>query len=814
MFNSDASQIMLGRNGSPPRQRPRLSPTPFLWKRFIEPSVPLCPLVVKENVDVDKLGMLLTYYRDDPDIHKNLRSLETMERWYQDNNGSPSVVYKQHDYSRFAGSDYRGVMLVGRSYTGGGQASMQQCTKRVVRTLFKRTHYDIDIQASYVSMLASAFRHLDIPFFKAFSTNPRPIYEVFNRDHGLSRSNTKKMINAIISAHPHVPHDYGQGTLDNTDLLRDLAQDDYVDSLKNELQKISAEYKVIYPAAYKMWENKAIQERKSPEGLAMIFLAMDMEQAIMRSVITHFYPSDVICDILWKFDGVYLPVDRVGEQTPHEICVCLSALTKQLYDIDATFSCKMIIEDCFAEVRPEGYDEDRQYRQWKIKYEKEVVMLIHPQKMAIRMGRNNWQLLGPKEEYNHWRRARNVPDDMHKKWWNDYNKKAKAGIACIPPPAECSPDILNIWEGLDGDSWDLPDRHIDISRWMKHVDILTGNQFGGASESASYVHNYIGHLIQYPGKKTQVHIHIRSAPGVGKDVFGTALQAMIGDQLVCRATKLSDICDKNTNLQVGKILVILSEIGFTDALPCMDEFKDFIVKNTIISRQKYVKDFQTANYSNYLSFSNSFSAFPLDPNCRRTFVCDANNGLAADPDYFQGENGLIAWINDKDNLKAIFAHYKTLDISDFVPTVFPKSRAFKEMVQSTNSGIIDGFMKQAIEEFKDMATADHTGRYIKLLPGDILKLSATTFVDHWMTYCLHHKVKNHENRSSMIQFLTKLVSELNARMEKYVSHPEIQAISKCKSHGSRLYRVDLTAFQRYFDATSNDNDSDWKVIDD
>lgn len=810
MIDSDASQIMLSRNGSPVRQRPRLTPTPFIWKRFLEPTEPYQPLTVKEDIDIDKLDMILTYYPDDPDVHKNMAALRSIEKWYQDHDGVPKAVYKQNDYSRFAGDDYCGAKMIGRTYMNGYQSTLQQCPKRVARTLFRRTHYDLDIQSSYPSMIASAFRHLDIPFFKALCANPQPIYDVFMTEYGMSRSNTKKMINAIISSHPHVPKDYGQGNLHNADLFRCLDQDEYVDSLKHELGKISKEYQMMYPAAYRLWENKARLESKSADGLAMCFLAMDMEHSIMRSVIKHFYPTEDIHGLLWKFDGIYIPIDQVGEKHPYDICTELSTLVKQQHDIDVTFTCKIISEDCFADVRPEGSDRDRPYRQWKNKYEQDVTMLTHPQKMAIRMGRNNWQLLGPKEEYNHWRMAKNVPEEFHKRWLADANKKVKNGMACIPPPAICDPDILNIWEGLDGDTWDVPDHHIDIGRWMKHVDILTGNQFGDAPESAAYVHHYIAHLLQHPGKKTQVHIHIRSAPGVGKDVFGTAIQTMMGNQLVCRATKLSDICGKNTSFQVGKILVIVSEIGFSDAQPCMDEFKDFIVKDTIVSRQKYVKDYQTASFSNYISFSNSFSAFPLDPNCRRTFVCDANNGLAADSGYFQGEHGLLKWITDKENLKAIFAHYKTMDISDFNPTDFPKSKAFKAMVQSTSTSIIDGFMKQAIEDFKVMEAADRAGRHLKLIPGDILRVSASLFVDHWMTYCLNLKVKNAESKSSMVQFLTKLVAEFNSRMEKYASNPKVAVISKFVSHGTRYYKLDLVGFQKYFDATSNDNDNDWE----
>lgn len=784
---------------SPTRSRMRMTPTPWTRLNSVTPEWPVLKVIEKPSLAI--LRMMLDMNRDDPTVASSATRMEQYENFMKNADGSMEVSYRQNDYSIDATTDYCGVKKIGRAYTN---SALQRFPAKVVNTLFKRTHVEIDITSSYSSMLSQAFRHLSLPALTSYVEDSDSIYQGFNRDLGMSRDQVKKMINAMICSYPDVPGDYGLG-FGNVDLLRDVVDHPFVYAMKKDLEKMGQDLQQSYPGFYDLCvKHGESNGNKRAEGLGFCFLASDMEHSVMRIVIENYYPVGPIEDLVWRFDGILLPESLIGNRSWEEESSSISNMIMDKIGIRTSFRIKSLQENSLGiSISPSELMDTSGYGKWKKEFEKRWLILENPSCYLLKLsGRNNY-MMNNDQGFKH-NTGGNSPVFI-KQWKDDPNRRKFEARTFMPPPMICPPNMFNTYNGIEADF--IPENvvHVNIDIWLRHLDILVGNLYQDQCANSDYVHKWIAHVLQKPGEKTRTMIHIRSTPGVGKDVAGTILERMIGSSLVHRAGVLSDICGKSSVHQEGKILVIVSELSYSDSSPLMEKLKDIITSPSLKVNAKYIAEYSTVSCVNLITFSNSFGAMPVSADDRRMVVFTANGAHANKSAYF---GPLLEFMKDQANIRALRDYYMGLDISGFDPVEHrPITEGYKEMVQNSTTNPMIGFFKKAIPIWM-MNTSIANNNDYKKLPGDLLRIRVGLLWDDFTLHAQECGFKNLDSKNKLVQFGSKMMGELNGMTEKFLTAPNRKMIDAVKTNNVRFYKIDLAGWERFMESIFNENDVD------
>lgn len=780
---------------SPSRSRMRMTPTP--WTRLQMPTTEWCDLKVVETPNLNVLNMMLDMNRDDPSVRSSLTRMQNYENMMRSNGGSMEVVYRQNDYSEDSDGGYMGAKKIGRSYTN---SALQRFPSKIINTMYKRTNVEVDIKSSYSSMLSQAFRHLDLPALESYVDDSDGIYRGFHRTLGMDKHKVKKMVNSIICSFPDTPGDYGIGFGD-IDLLRSISEHPFVTGFKADLHKMASDLERTYPGFYDVCKKHGDRNGNSKvAGLAFSYLASDMEHSVMRTIISNYYQEGPIENLVWRFDGILIPESKIIGRSWEQECSMLSNLVLDKLGIRVSFKIKSLQENSLGiSIPTEELQDVSGYNRWKREHENIWCRIKNPPGYLMKLsGRNNYVHIND-VGFKH--NTMEQSPDFIKQWKADPTKRSFEAKTFMPPPMICPSNMFNTYGGIEASFLPENAHPVSLDIYMKHVDNLVGNLHQNHPENVEYFHNWIAHLIQKPGEKTRTMIHIRSTPGVGKDLFAIILEKVIGEPLVHRTGILSQVMGKSSVHQEGKILMVISELSYTDSAPHMETFKDHITSARLSVNAKYISEYSTVSCTNWLTFSNNFGAMPVSVDDRRMVVFTANGAHSNKSEYF---DPLIEFMNDISNIRAIYDFYMQRDISGFNPVEDrPITEGHKQMAQGSSMNPVIPFLKKAIPVWKSNAVA-FASRDYTLLDGEILRISSSILMGDFQIYVQENAFKNLDSKHKVVCFGYKCLQEFNAQSEKFVSEHVTTLFENTKSHGNRFWKIDLPGFQRFIEHTFSD----------
>lgn len=140
-------------------------------------------------------------------------------------------------------------------------------------------------------------------------------------------------------------------------------------------------------------------------------------------------------------------------------------------------------------------------------------------------------------------------------------------------------------------------------------------------ENANLLTQWIAHQVQYPGQQILWSPLIQSIPGVGKSFFAELLRRVLGDRNIGTVSPTQVTSDFNgwaTNVVVN----VLEELRVQghNRYEAVNALKPLITDRIIQINEKGVQPYSTLNTANYICFTNSKDALPLDTNDRRWWV--------------------------------------------------------------------------------------------------------------------------------------------------------------------------------------------------
>lgn len=744
-----------------PAQRRRIQDrSGVMWRRFVDDSTAHPLLFFKEQPNSDIFENIMTKYKSDPLIVKNLDKIEAIRRGLDSQSWSRRVELHQRKFP--FSDDYRGCRSISRSY---GQ-DMTYLPSKVINTLYHDTHACIDMVNSHYNILANLFQDLDIPAIKFYASNRDEIIRTFE-GMGLSGREVKTAFLALIGACPKLPSDFGLGD-GQPEKIRLLSENTGVMEIAAEIKKCYDQMQIDYPLFVAAMTEHAVREGKTDHraGVALSHLCFDVEDAMMRTAIKTLqndFEDDVALNVVWKFDGAIVPKTMVfdGDDALRRM---QNAIVDK-YDIRIRFSFKPLNIDIFPECGV-GFQPDP-YQRFKKGFEKTYFKLLSPVSYC-RIVDGKVEMVTD-VDWNRLHRERN--QDLVKQWEQDPEKRYYFKLGCYPPPCTVPYGHYNTWAGFAASKIVEPmsDEEIErrVAAWVKHVSIIMGHDM----VATCWAHDLIAHMLQYPGKKSEKMIFVRSIQGVGKDQFTKFLIRIMGPQAACKIEHFDELLGGGASETFnGKILVVVSECDRQDfEARKYTKLKAVVTRETFLCTQKYEKAYFAPCRLNLVGFCNNHQGINMTVMERRFICADSDSRYAQNEEYHVP---FAAYVDDVQNQVAVYRWYMRRDLSAFNPHKRVVTKVQQEMsTQSVYTNLMATFLStnDIFENSIQIARGKGNPDYV-MYSDDTVAIAASALSEEMVDFYKSFNWNGCDNKNAASQVLKKHVPEANAQATRLAPH--------------------------------------------
>lgn len=751
-------------------KRPR---THFIWRRLVKCDREFSPVKLLERPNLNVLRMMLDMNRDDETVHSNARVMEEYENEMLDVGDHREVMYTQKCITEFADDQYEGARMVGRSYTG---SKLNYMPRKIVNTMYRNSHQEIDIKCSYQTMVYNAFSHLGIPAIELLTRETKSTISSLAYDLGMEPDAVKVSLLAILCSAPK----FYYGTQDD-DLNRRIGSHAFITRYKQDVTEIAKEMKVVYPGFYAVMCKKATKEGNADnrDGVALAYLAGDMENAVMRCVMESL-PTDER-DMVWYYDGLMVPCRLV--LNPSGACEMFQERVHDRLGIQCCFAVKDVAVNSLAwSLSPSELSSDNLgYKRWKLRFEKKWCLFENPAKYGYFL--DGRLLFRNKEEFKLQTMCENK--EFVEQWKADPAKRQYKSIEFSPPPLFTKPGYFNPWNGFAADALEPIADSGEVSRrvemYKRHVNILCGEN--GAYED--YIHKCMAFKFQKPGLRWGVMPYFFSAQGVGKDQWFSFLCKIAGADLCFTATDFGDLVGTATSLIDNKLFVCFSEMSAEDSQKHQEKIKRMITSDSMTVEAKYVAQYTNRSCHSFIGFTNNINAISFKSDDRRMVPFQACGRYRNDPDY---HGPFHAYINDPVNQRAVYQWLLAMDIGDFEPMKDRPKTEMHSMVADSCKPFADIFLEKKFEDLIQAAKYSNDVRNCRLICGDgVLEISSVEFTAIYGDFLRDMKLPEESiNSEGKVQKkMHKDMTEAGARMDKYHDKSKIAKPFACKRYKDR-----------------------------
>lgn len=583
--------------------------------------------------------------------NEEYRETETMTRFHAN---------LDNDHLRVRYTFAKGGDTVGRVYPEHG-LSLAFLRSKIRNTLAKG-YVDIDMVNAHptIALNICEKRGMDVPTLRYYVENREQALKDVMSERGVERKEAKNTFIKVM---------FG-GNLDARERSKVLL------GFKADVDKITdavCESNPDYVKKYSHCDN--------PRATVVAFLFQDLERQILETVFESLVEQGAIPKIGERYnavlcaDGIMIPdspgvasvvdrtmldiVERTGFQIPLESKSMEDRYTREEIaepaDIDAsnlffdTFSrsrfsvlCREDVPDELASLQDTKEIEamreklcSEAYGKMKVYFEKTHFLCDDPP-MIVRTDSTGGFTYFTQSEAKGLYSMYTVPFAKKKTsflqmWLHDVGIRSHTAIDFCPPPMRCQRGAMNSFVPFVAHAEAMtvePELH---SRICEHVQSLADYD----EASFEYLLNWMAHLVQFPGRKMGVAIVIKSAPGVGKNLFFEMFgEMLLGKRYSMTTGDIGDIVGTFPTY-LNKLLVIMDETKGRDTFSNSDKLKECITATRSMWNIKGLRQREVNNLANFLFFTNNETPVKIEPGDRRYFAIQASSAHKGDGDYFK-----------------------------------------------------------------------------------------------------------------------------------------------------------------------------------
>lgn len=234
-------------------------------------------------------------------------------------------------------------------------------------------------------------------------------------------------------------------------------------------------------------------------------------------------------------------------------------------------------------------------------------------------------------------------------------------IAFDPRP---TPDgVINLWRGPTVIG--VPGPFPTIELFLR--DVVAG----GDTVVYEYLLNFLAHMLQKPEVKPGVMPVLMGGQGTGKGTFGKLLAAIWG-KTTLSTNQIDQITGRFNNALERVYVVWLDEALFVGNHTATDMLKSLITEQQITIEAKHQTPRSIFSCHRLFAATNADHFAHIDRDDRRMLYLPIPDTYQGDVAYWERVNKALM----SDEVAALVSHLEQRDISKFVPSLRPPSRAF------------------------------------------------------------------------------------------------------------------------------------------
>lgn len=316
-------------------------------------------------------------------------------------------------------------------------------------------------------------------------------------------------------------------------------------------------------------------------------------------------------------------------------------------------------------------------------------------------------------------------------WYKNIERREIRGIV-MKPNQDVSDEYFNLWSGYKYQN--KGKCNIDkVQHFINHIKDVWAN---GDEEIGEYLLNWLAQIIQYPERKTEVCVVLKSIEGVGKTIILDMIGQIMGKEYYQSITKMGEALGRFNKILEKKILVNFNETNWGGDKKMAGSFKSIITDKTINIEGKGLEPYTTDNLINCIITTNEDWIAQVSSNDRRFFMVECKEQKLGN----DGINKLL-----KTDLQELANFLYNRDISDFNPRSF-KITEMKEDQIIRNFNSVENF-------FFNINEGDVSIHHLKTDDDDE---TFTIIKEHLYKCYLENTNGKHDDIVNIVQFWKKV----------------------------------------------------------
>ena len=271
------------------------------------------------------------------------------------------------------------------------------------------------------------------------------------------------------------------------------------------------------------------------------------------------------------------------------------------------------------------------------------------------------------------------PKTIIVQFWTSPNTIEFKGLAFSP--LSTPPNILNFWVSNLVDP-----KQGDWSQLRLFIEQIICS---GSNECATYIINFLAHMLQHPEKKPGIIIVLLGSQGTGKGTFFNLLRK-IWSRTTLQVNDVDHVVGNFNAVLEQNYVVCMDEALFAGERKKLERLKSLITEPVLRIEQKYQPSRTIASFHRFFAASNSEQFAHIEKDDRRFVFLKVSDSQKCNPEYFDAIHKLL---DDGAVISAMVYDLLQIDLSSFNPRLRPKTNEhINQKLQS-----LDGFERYWFE---------------------------------------------------------------------------------------------------------------------
>eukprot|EP01031_Cornospumella_fuschlensis_P025585 gene25585-30896_t len=279
------------------------------------------------------------------------------------------------------------------------------------------------------------------------------------------------------------------------------------------------------------------------------------------------------------------------------------------------------------------------------------------------------------------------------RWMEDPERKRYERADFIPDREKCPDNVFNLFTGFEAEKIDpqsfLKDMTPEEAEAEEKlvVDTLRRHFYYITSGYEDHLLKWLSHIVQNPGRRTEMHVLLRDEGGFMSQGGGTGKNLILeffgmrilGERYMYVVADNKELYGTFNSQFEGKLLVIIEEAKSKDNHENYDMLKVRATAKKQNVNRKGVAVYSVYDMSNTIFCSNNRNPLPVRQGDRRIQAFDADACMRDNVEYFTNLVGLLSKPSTAYYFFKYLKEYETYTSPIHFQTNIPKTPAYRQM---------------------------------------------------------------------------------------------------------------------------------------